>query len=297
MTANKEIVKVQYGLLAGKYGGQLIYPSDWVRASLASQMLEMPSEADLSSVSTIQKYPVGTQLRKNGKLYRYSKAGSTKGHGAIGLLMYSQIQCPGKKGNSLHSGYEEAIAASVVAGATSFTITDSAAYKNEYEGALIVVYNGTDDCWEQHTIIANDVSNGTTTTLYIAPPGFKYAVTGVAGTGYGTSIYLNPYSVVTLYSGGATGYESYKSVVGYTGVELAINDYFWLQTAGPCTGIQQEGGYTCGVVAYARDVFAYTDGCCYGQASTARYYQRIGYLLSATSSDYSDNFIMLQLDQ
>ena len=47
MTVDQEIVKISYELSIGQYGGQLIYPSDWVLADLAKEMMSMPSEADL----------------------------------------------------------------------------------------------------------------------------------------------------------------------------------------------------------------------------------------------------------
>jgi hypothetical protein len=290
-TVDKEIVQVKYSMVAGQYGGQLIYPSDWMLADIAKEAMSMPSEADLYVATAGQHYPIGTQLRKNGKLYRYSKAGEAMTQ--MGFLKCNYTICPGSGGNSAGYGFEGAFYADVAAAATSFRIADTAATKNLYEGAHLVIYDETNG-FQNYTILGNDASNGTTTTCYIAPPGFKFAETGVAGTGWGITIYLNPYANVRQFATGL-GYASALGLCGIASITSAY--YFWLQTAGLISGWTFDSGYTGGIIQYGRDIFANTDGSTYGQAATARYYQKIGYILSRTASNYADNFVMLQLDQ
>jgi len=285
MTVAQEIVKVSYGLRAGKYGGQLILPSDWVLASLANKLIDFPSEADLFTESAAQHFTVGTQLRKNGSLWRFCKAGAAMAD--AGFLKGNYFLCPGSSGNSVNSGFEGAMYAAVVAGATSFTIADTAAAKNEYENATLVIYDDTNVKYQQYTVIGNDASNGTITTLYIAPPGFKVAVT----TGYGITIYRNPYMDIRTVTGG------YMSALGYARHSITSGYFFWMQTAGPISCITGASTWP-GQTQYQRDVFCNTDGSLItGASGTTELYQRVGYLLSRTASDYGDNFIMLQLDQ
>jgi len=292
VTVNQELVQVKYSMVAGQYGGQLIFPSDWVRAELAESMLAMPSEADLFTQTVGQKYPIGTQLRKNAMLFRYCKAGATMGVGHQGSLKVSYLQTPDLAGASTHNGCATSSpVVAVVAGDTSIKIVDAAAVKNEYENATLIVYDDTNLAVPQYTILGNDVSDGTNTMCYIAPPGFKYAI---PTTGIGITAYLNPYSKV---HGAVVTGTNFYSAIGYARLSITDDYYFWMQTAGPITGLTMDSGYTAGITAYGRDVFANTDGSLYGQASTARYYQRIGYLLGGTSAEYADNFIMLQLDQ
>lgn len=237
--------------------------------------------------SEVQLYPIGTQLRKNDRLYRYSKAAEAMTTG-WGFLKVNSIIVAGKVGNSLHSGYEGAIYADAAAGTTALKITDTAAYENEYEGARLVIGNDTYG-FPEHRIIGNDVSTGVYTTIYIAPPGLNFAV---ATTGTSLGISLSPYKYVK--SGLSIGCAWY-SAVGLARFPITNAYYFWLQTAGFAggTGASTWPGQT----AYQREVYANTDGSLIGKTSTTYLYQRVGFLLSGSASDYGTTFLMLQLDQ
>ena len=284
MTVDQEIVQVKYSSVIGQYGGQLIYPSDWVLADLAQEMLAMPSEADLFTQTVGQHYPIGTQLRKNGKLYRYSKAGAAMA--LNGFLKFFNLRCPGLAGNNGTEGYEAAMAAAVVAGQTYFDISDTAATKNRYEGAYAVWYDDTNVMYDDAIVIGNDASNGTTTRLYIAPPGFK----GAHAAAVQVTVYRNPYISIT----GATN--TFKSAAGWAKFSITSAYYFWLQTAGVISGVTGASTWP-GQTAYQRDAYCNTDGSLIGITSTTYLYQRVGYLMAGTSAAYGDNFIMLQLDQ
>ncbi len=286
MTVENELTKISYAMIAGQYGGQLVFPSDWVLSSVASEMLTMPSEADLFTQTSGQHYPIGTQYRKNGHLYRYSKAGATNTE--RGFFKGNYFQVPGKAGNSVNSGFEGAFYAAVVAGDTSFKIADTAALKNEYEGALLQIYDDTALVYDQYVVLGNDVTNATTTTLYIAPPGFKHAST----TAVGITVYRNPYM-------GIRGYATcgaYGTALGLARFTITSGYYFWLKTAGQTSGITGASTWP-GQTAYQRDVYCNTDGSLIGITSTTYLYQRVGFLMHRTASDYGDNTIMLQLDQ
>ncbi len=272
-----ELVKVSWSF-ANKEG-ELRFPSPWMRSDLINT--EIPDESDLFLQTAGQKYPIGTQLRLGQNLYRYSKAGAAMAD--RGFLKGNYFQIPGKAGNSANSGFEGAMYAAAAAGATNFTIADTAAAKNEYENALLVIYNDTDTIYDQYVILGNDVTNATTTKLYIASPGFKYAVT----TSYGITIYRNEYMGIRTMTGG------YMSCLGYAGLNITSAYYFWLKTAGRISGITGASTWP-GQTQYYRDVYCNTDGSLIGYTAG---YQKVGYLLGRTASDYGDNCIMLQLDQ
>lgn len=286
MSVDKEVIKPTYSLINK---GGTIYLPEWCRDDLMN--LVVPSEQDLFKDTASQEYPIGTQLRKNGKLYRYSKAGEAMAAGTQGFMKVNRTICPGSGSNNNHYGFEGALYADAAAGATTLQIADTAAALNEYEGGLFVVYDSTSSIYANHQILGNDASTGVYTNLYIADPGLQVVLT----TSHGITVYRNPYIDVGCKLTSAN--QAYCSVIGYATFPIEDDYYFWLQTAGPISGITFDSGYTAGIVAYGRDVYANTDGSLFGQAATARYYQRIGYILAKTASDYADNFIMLQLDQ
>jgi len=279
MTVEQEVTRVNYSV---RNNGGTIYLPEWCLDSLAN--LHVPTEADIVTESAVQKYPIGTQLRKGDKLYRYCKAGEAMT--TIGFMKGNYFQCPGKAGNSANSGYEAAAYAAIVAGQTYFDITDTAAAKNENEQAYAVWYDDTTQVkFEDYVVIGNDASTGVYTRNYIAPPGFKVAHAAAIQV----SIYRNPYMGIRQKA--TCG--SYGSALGWAKFSITSGCYFWLQTAGPISGITGASTWP-GQTAHYRDVYCNTDGSLIGYTAG---YQRVGYLLSRTASDYGDNFIMLQLDQ
>ncbi|KKN35597.1 hypothetical protein LCGC14_0782070 [marine sediment metagenome] len=251
--------------------------------------LNVPSEADLITENSTQLYPVGTQLRKLDSLWRYCKAGAAIAAAKRGFLRCNYAYTPGKAGNSTNNGFEGAINANVVAGAVSFVIADTAAVVNEYENASLVIYDDTNERWQDYVITKNDVSTGSLTTCYIASPGFKNAVT----TSMGITIYLNPYRDVRDWADGS----GWVSALGYAKLGVTNAYWFWLQTAGRLSGIT--GGATWpGQTSLNRTVYAQSDGALVGSDGNAAilHWQRVGFLLGRTATDYGDNFIHLELD-
>jgi len=263
--------------------GYIILPPN-PRAGLNN--LVVPSEADLWVQSASQVYPIGTQLKLGDNLYRYSKAGEALT--AKGFLKCNYTQCPGKAGNSVNAGFEGALYANVAAGDTSFKIADTVAAAHLYEGGVLVIYDDTNG-YQQYRVTDNDASTGTYTVCYIGSPGFKFATTTS-----GITVYLNPYRNVREFSTGG----GYASALGYARIAITSAYYFWLVTAGPVSCITGASTWP-GQTQYNRDVFANTDGSLIAadNSTTVIMYQRVGYLLSRTASDYGDNLIMLQLDQ
>ncbi len=279
MTVDNELVRVGNPIARGGIA-DLILP-EYVMAEELNTTI--PTEKALYEESADKDYPISTQLRFKDSLWRYSHAGAAISN--LGFLKGNYTICPGSGGNSSGVGFEGALYAAVVAGATSFTIADTAAAKNLYQGAYFVVYNDTDNVWESHEVIGNDASTGVYTTCYIGLPGFKNALT----TGYGITVYLNEYyDIRNMAAGGG-----YQSALGYAKLAITTDYYFWLQTAGRISGLTGASTWP-GQTQYYRDVYSNTDGSLIGYTAG---YQRVGVLLSRTASNYGDNFIRLELDK
>jgi len=277
MTVQNELVKLGNARIESNTA-QLFLP-EWIMPEFVN--VEIPTEADLVTESSGQKYPLGSKLVKRDGIWRYCKAGAAMA--AYGFLKGCYTQIPGKAGNNVGAGYEGAAYEAAAAGATAIKITDTAATKNLYAGGLLTIYNDTDKRYADYEIIGNDASNATYTIIYIAPPGLKDALT----TAYGIDAYLSPYYNVRGLTGG------YMSALGYAKMNITTLYYFWLFTAGRISGITGASTWP-GQTQYYRDVYANTDGSLITYTAG---YQRIGYLLFRTASDYGDNTIMLQLDQ
>jgi hypothetical protein len=278
VTVEQEMVKAEYSI---RNNNGFIFLPNWVRQELLN--LHVPSQTELFTQSISQEFPISAKVINHEGIWRYSKAGAAMAAGTQGFLKGNYFQVPGKAGNSVNSGFEGAPYAAVAAEDTMISIADTAAVKNEYEGALLVVYNDTNSDYEQHRIIGNDATNATYTKLYIAPPGFKRALT----TAMGITIYRNEYMGIRTLTGG------YMSALGYARIPITSAYFFWLFTAGRISGITGASTWP-GQTQYYRDVYANTDGSLIGYTAG---YQRVGYLLGRTASDYGDNCIMLQLDQ
>jgi hypothetical protein len=252
--------------------------------------VDPPDEADLVTPTETQLYPLGAQVKLNGKLYRYSKAGETIAIGHQGFLKCNKNKCPGSTGGA---GYEGALYSNAAAGATAIYIADTAGASarpaNYYQGGEIWVMNDTLGVYAHYTITKSDVGTASYVVIYIASPGLKYAHTTTSGT---VGVYRSPYSNVGSLL--TSGNQSWLSAIGMAPMPITTAYYFWLQTAGPCfgTGASTWPGQT----AYRRTIYANTDGSLIGGDATTIYYQPVGYLLSGTQSDYGDVFFFMQLD-
>jgi hypothetical protein len=284
MTIETEIIDV---------GNSLIINNDrqmWLPRFCMPELLctEIPTEADLVTQMLTQKFPLGTKVVERDGIWRLCKAGATMTDYAF--LKGNSLIVPGSGGNSAtpDTGFEGAAYEAAAAGATAIKIADTVATKNLYQGGLLTIYNDTDHFYDSYEIIGNDVTNATYTIIYIAPPGLKKALT----TGYGIDAYLSPYASIKGYA--ACG--AYASALGYAQYPVTTGYFFWLKTAGRISGITGASTWP-GQTAYQRDVYCNTDGSLIGITSGTYLYQRVGFLMFRTASNYGDNTIMLQLDQ
>ena len=283
MGVDTELTKVSYALRNN--AGTIILP-EWCMDDLAN--LHVPDELDLFTQSETQEYPIGTQCRKGDRLFRYCKAGETMAVGHQGFLKCARTICPGAVGGG---GSEAALYADAAAGATKIYLGDTTdRVKNYYEDGHLIVMSDTYG-YARYRILGSDAATSLDyVVVYIAPSGLRQAHTTTSGT---VGAYRSPW--IDVRSMLTSGNQSWFSAVGMASFAITTAYFFWLQTAGPCwgTGASTWPGQT----AYQREVMANTDGSLIGLAAATVYYQKVGYLLSGTTSIYGDVFMMLQLDQ
>ncbi len=262
-------------------GGILRLP-EWCIKGLVNS--HIPSEAELFTADAIQRYPLSTQLRKaDNTIWRYVRAGAA--HSAFGYMVGNYTQCPGKAGNSVASGYEGGLTGSIAANQEWIDIADTAATKNLYEQALLVIYDETNG-FQQYRVIGNDAYDtyaSGITRLWIGSPGFKAADAGAPGV----TIYLSPFYDIR----GVLG-QAYMTCLGYLRMTVASGYYAWMQTAGEISGVTGAGTWP-GQTANYRGVWRQNQTV--GTLGTG--FQRIGTLLGRTATDYGDNHFNLELDQ
>jgi hypothetical protein len=272
----QKLVKSSYSLRNNR--GTIILPA-WVTRSLNN--LVVPE--DIYAGDSIQGYPLGTKLYKDGKVYRYGKAGSTSA--SVAFLHGNANYEPGATGHENVDGFEGALYAAVVAGDTEIKIADTTARAlNYYEDAELVLEYDAGVFIHQYKVVASDVGTTAYVKLYIAPPGAK-AACPVSGTV--VDAYMSRYSNVV---GGSALNFDYATAIGAIGVGVTSGKYYWYQTGG-LISLTGTAGYTTG----KRMVFPNTDGSvlCDPHVTSG---QVVGYVTGRTISSYGSLLVNLAID-
>ena len=178
------------------------------------------SDIDVHDVSSTQRFPIGTVLRKGTRWWAYAESGGT-----IAAARLAQGKIPMAAHDALAP-----VAAS--AGATSFTITlpgsgsdDFTA--NEYAGGIVYAQvNGTPGyAYEIATHELGDISTSGTMEVFLAP-GENLAV--ALATGDDMAFVKNPWKEVIIMASPQTA-----RIVGVTTAAMADDEYGWLGVKGP----------------------------------------------------------------
>lgn len=282
MGADQETTKVSYAL-RNNGGGTIVLPG-WCLDDLAN--LAIPE--DLYAGDTTQKYPLGTKLYKDNRVFAYCKAGATITTGHVAFLKVNANYDPGVTGHTNVDGFEGALltGSPVVVGDTHIHIADTTARaKNYYEGADLVLQYDAGGVMDQYRIIASDVGDGSTSVVvYIAPPGIIHACP-VSGTA--VDAYMNKYSNI---QSGLTLDCIHCTAMGAFGAAMTSGKFYWLQVGGPVT-LTGTGGTT----SNHRMVYANTDGSVVDTVPVAAA-QEVGYVTGRTVSGYGSLLITLTLD-
>lgn len=234
-------------------------------------------EVEVYSADSTQKYPLGTRLQVDDRVFRYACAGTNGVNAGFGAFYKV----------ALAVSYEAAGAASV-AGDRTMTITESAITLNQLAGGYVVMGHGSTATTQNRRIISNTASSGTTCTITLDGP------IHVAGT---HSVEIIP----SLYGDLQTTNSEYDGVAGVPAITTTDNKYFWCQTWGPCW-IVPGGAGTPGSTAFERTVYFVGDGSVNGavgltsEATEAHYRQVAGFIIQTdTGGSGGPPFVMLQV--
>ncbi len=178
-------------------------------------------------LSDTKQYPFGTYVRKGGKGFIYARAG-----GALDPALGA------KQGNN-QKFIESNIAAAVLAGATTVTVTitagatvNSPILLNELAGGQFVAFPAGDNTFTRGIVSNSALAAGGILTIVLDAP-----VPVAVGLVWCEAI-INPYASVINENNGFT------PVMGMPMIRVVEGQYLWLQVEGPgqCAGDVDIGG-------------------------------------------------------
>lgn len=180
-------------------------------------------EQDFRDISSTQQLDLGSKaVTKDGRVYRYAKAGAT-------------ALDPGKlcvNADLVANHTNRTVAAAVAAGGTSVgvSIGATAATKDQYAGGYLTVNDATGE-GINYLIRGNSAAAGSDTlTVYLDEP-VKVALT----TSSEVTVKLNPWSGVVV-----SATDQADQPVGVPNVTVTAAYYGWLQTRGECAVLADE---------------------------------------------------------
>ncbi|MBA7655209.1 hypothetical protein ES703_63108 [subsurface metagenome] len=239
-------------------------------------------------VSTTKVYPIGKRIALDERVFRYAYAGQAlrASWGAQGWMCYSDA-----------ANVEDATiaAAGVVGDNTILCTAVGTVTENMYEGGYALVR------WEMsyYRIISNTAATpGNTFTITVEGPLWENINAASLVT-----LYRNPWADTRLLEG-AGMHPLWASTVGIPRRDVALGDYYWCQTWGPCSGVLVAD---LGDLAAERGLYFLANGALYtqtGEHATNNYpaNQYAGFLLPYTGPGPAGRiqpgglcFFMLQL--
>ena len=251
------------------------------------------TEQHYDEVSAVQNFMLGSRMVVDERTYHYARAGAALvAPCTYRLGINADLQAPTTWGMALN--------VAIVAGDRTCTITPGAGYGevpntvglNELVGGWIEIW-GAANLFMWRRIIGNTaiVAGVPATMVITVDRPFNGAVAAAAGVAaLHRSIYRN------VQMGGV--YPGEESAVGLPPVPVPINNFFWLQTWGPCFIAPQFNPP--GFVANSRDVYLGAAGtvvdfaAAYAAGANISP-QRVGYVMGASTAGDGNSDIMLQL--
>lgn len=174
----------------------------------------------VASATKDPKWNIGDRVvLPDGRVFRYAKAGAN---------CYTGQGCGFYKAVAMSANS----AAAQVAGDKQITFASQTFTEDELRGGYIVIYGADNSDVQQRGIIGNTVASGSTVTVYL-----DAALAIDVATAKYCEILYNPYSDLRTGAGG-----SYVSIAGIAAAEADADEYFWVQTWGPCWIAPGEAG-------------------------------------------------------
>jgi len=188
------------------------------RMTFPGTLLAGNTAAEINTSGTTQKYPIGTRMLMDERVFRYGLIG---GAAAVGGRAVANLST---------NEQSTAAPATYAVGATTVTITAAAGEDiaaNALQGGYLC-YKATR--YFQHRILSNTAATaGNVSTLVLETPLVGVGITITTTT---LCAYASPWAKV----GFGETYGSGVSFVGWPYYNMAIGQYTWLQTWGPASG-------------------------------------------------------------
>lgn len=177
---------------------------------------------DILSISSTQQHPLGTQgVTKDGRVYRYGRAGGTTL--APGKLAVAATQA---------ANHENMACAAASAGATTVTVTlgATAATLNQYAGGYLVI-NDVNGEGIAYLISGHPAADASATLVVTLAQPIQVALTSSSEA----SLVLNPWADAVI-----SVSDQLDMPVGIPNVSITNAYYGWFQTRGVCSALADE---------------------------------------------------------
>lgn len=204
-------------------GQQLTLPGSAVFTQLAA----IPSEIDIYTIDTTQRFPKGAKIVMGATTYRYVEYGGTTKSGDL-----VQAEAPDGAHDDLTAGTDgsvEGVAASFAAGSKIINISDTITLVlNEYEGGKMTMEDLTGEGYA-YDIVSHDAP--ASDSLFVIRHGLAVAIDATTTI----SLTKSKYQEILIMPTTATAVP--------VGVGLAVGadgSFGWMATAGPA-GVRTEG--------------------------------------------------------
>jgi|GEM_PF-698052 len=240
--------------------------------------------------SATQNYPLGTKRKyADGRVFRYIKARTALAPefgAAYAAKTITQAVAPTQgTGIGLAGGYT----VKITVGATDGLGGDGVIAADELVGGYVVIGNGTGEHPQNRQIVSNtaEAGGGGTITLTLDEPLVENAV------GLGVETLMNPWILSDMYVTNS----AYVTARGMPAMEVTINYFAWVQTAGPCW--ITSNGATCNSAGDRQIYFAANGSCVSGDEVTGdvNVQQLAGHAIDMSGSGSSNApFVNLMLE-
>jgi len=208
--------------------------------SIGEVEFELPGGTPYA-VDTVQKYPIGTIIRRGGRTFIYAKAGGdchtewgaykskkTNTNAVAPTQATATEQAAAYSGETLAAGAAGSCYVTVTIDTEIGVLTTGVLSENELAGGYIVIGNGSAQHPQNRMIVSHPAlaTTGGSLTLKLDSP-LERAVTAAT-----TNIELmeNPFNGVKADGSGG----DYVTFLGMPTVEAVSGEFFWIQTWGAC---------------------------------------------------------------
>ena len=234
-----------------------------------------PASIDPFAISSVQEFPLGTELWHGERKFRYAKAGGTAL--AVGKLMQGTVPLAGH----IDEAVGEPVAGDTTITFTPNTVTTDDIAKNALAGGYIYVNDDTGEGYMYQIKSHPALTGGASGTITLVDP-INLAL-GASATC--TVLYPTFYKAI-LHASPPTAH-----LLGVTVAAVTADYYCWLQVKGPCP-VLTDGTIVIGDLVVPS---ANTDGAVMASAAIETDGPQIGRVMAVNATtEYSAIWLMLE---